>query len=92
MEEKQREGNHRLQMRERSQGCVTGVKDVVAFDEGEISLITSSGMLTIKGKELHVTRLDLEKQEVDLAGHIDSLVYSQGKIKEKEGMMKRLFR
>ena len=49
-------------------------------------------MLTIKGKELHVTRLDLEKQEVDLAGQIDSLVYSQGKIKEKEGMMKRLFR
>ena len=36
MEEKQREGNHRLQMRERSQGCVTGVKDVVAFDEGEM--------------------------------------------------------
>ncbi|MGN0399582.1 MAG: sporulation protein YabP [Blautia sp.] len=92
MEEKQRENNHRLQIRERSQGSVTGVRDVVAFDEGEISLITSSGMLTVKGKELHVTRLDLEKQEVDIAGQVDSLIYSQGKGKEKEGMIKRLFR
>lgn len=73
---------------------MTGVKDVVAFDEGEIILITSEGMLTVKGTDLHVTRLDLDRQEVDIAGQIDSLVYSQGtvlKSKGGEGMLKRLF-
>ena len=52
-------------------------------------------MLTIKGSELHVTRLDLDKQEVDIAGQVDSLVYSQGtvlKSKGGDGMLKRLFK
>ena len=49
----------------------------------------------IKGSELHVTRLDLDKQEVDIAGQVDSLVYSQGtvlKSKGGDGMLKRLFK
>lgn len=58
-------------------------------------MITNAGMLTIKGSELHVTRLDLDKQEVDIAGQVDSLVYSQGtvlKSKGGDGMLKRLFK
>ena len=89
MEEKQLKTAHKLQMTDRETGSITGVKD------GEISLITSAGMLTIKGSELHVTRLDLDKQEVDIAGQVDSLVYSQGtvlKSKGGDGMLKRLFK
>ena len=95
MEEKQVKTAHKLQMTDRETGSITGAKDVVAFDDGEISLITSAGMLTIKGSELHVTRLDLDKQEVDIAGQVDSLVYSQGtvlKSKGGDGMLKRLFK
>ena len=55
--------------------------------------MTEAGTLMVKGEGLHVTRLDLEKQEVDLAGRVDSLTYSQGisKAKGGEGMLKRLF-
>ena len=40
-----------------------------------------------------MTRLDLERQEVDIEGKVDSLIYSQGITKAKggEGMLKRLF-
>lgn len=96
LEEKQVKTNpHQLVVAGRKTGSMTGIKDVVAFDEGEISLITSEGMLSVKGADLHVTRLDLDKQEVDIAGQIDSLVYSQGtvlKSKGGEGMLKRLFK
>ena len=95
LEEKQVKTGHKLQMTDRETGSISGVKDVVAFDDGEISLITNAGMLTIKGSELHVTRLDLDKQEVDIAGQVDSLVYSQGtvlKSKGGDGMLKRLFK
>ena len=34
-------------------------------------------MLHIKGKDLHVNRLDLEKGEVDIDGQVDALNYSQ---------------
>src|SRR5699024_11993915 len=57
---------HRLQLTDRQKGCIQGVKDVNSFDEKEISLVTEAGTLSIKGEGLHVTRLDLEKQEVDI--------------------------
>ena len=93
MEEKNHKAEHRLQLFRREQGSFTGVRDVNSFDEKEISLVTEEGILTVHGEGLHVTRLDLEKQEVDIQGRVDSLVYSQGIAKSKggEGMLKRLF-
>lgn len=93
MEEKQHKAVHRLQLTDRREGSITGVKDVQSFDEKEISLVTEAGILLVKGEELHVTRLVLEKQEVDIGGKVDSLLYSQGTTKAKvvEGVLKRLF-
>ena len=93
MEEKQSGKIHRLQLTNREKGCIQGVRDVNSFDEKEISLVTEAGTLSINGEGLHVTRLDLERQEVDIEGKVDSLIYSQGITKAKggEGMLKRLF-
>ena len=63
-------------MNNRKACLLTGVKDVLSFDVGEVLLETEQGMLMVKGKDLHVNRLTLEKGEVDLSGHIDSVAYS----------------
>ena len=55
---------------------VTGVLDVLSFDLNEILLETEQGMLMVKGTDLHVNRLSVEKGEVDLSGNIDSIAYS----------------
>ena len=55
---------------------VTGVLDVLSFDLNEILLETEMGMLMVKGTDLHVNRLSVEKGEVDLSGNIDSIAYS----------------
>lgn len=68
---------HELNFRNREQGTMTGISDVFSFDEHEILLATTQGMLTLRGKELHVSRLCLEEGEVDVEGRIDSLVYSE---------------
>ena len=61
MEEKISSGRlHRLVLSDRHTGSVTGVNDVVSFDENEIVLDTDMGLLTVRGKELHVKRLTLE--------------------------------
>ena len=67
---------HKLVINNRKTSMVTGVLDVLAFDLSEILLETEQGMLMVKGKDLHVNRLTLEKGEVDLSGHIDSIAYS----------------
>lgn len=93
MEEKQAQGVHKIAVFGRHSGTITGVSDVLSFDEKEIFLETEQGMLTIKGKELHISRLTLEKGEVDIDGKVDSLVYSDGgRSQKKESVLGRLFK
>ncbi|WP_295305420.1 sporulation protein YabP [Blautia sp.] len=93
MEEKIRNISHKLTLDNRKEALLTGVKDVVSFDEKEILLQTSEGRLQIRGSQLHVKGLDLEKGEAVLAGHVDSLIYlSKDSPKKEEPLFTRLFR
>ena len=94
MEEKISRRPHRLDLMNRGEGSVTGIQDVVAFDENQIVLDTDMGLLTVKGKGLHVSRLTLEKGEVDIEGTVDSLVYSSNETYRKQGesLFARLFK
>lgn len=87
MEEKQVRGPHKLVINNRQTSLVTGVLDVLSFDLNEVLLETEQGMLMVKGMDLHVNRLNLEKGEVDLSGNIDSVAYSEA---GSRGKMKSL--
>lgn len=93
MEEKRVLSSHKLMLENRHGGTVTGVRDVNSFDEKEILLFTEAGKLMIKGEQLHVKRLNLEKGEVDLEGKVDSMTYlSKDSDKKQESLLKRMFR
>ncbi len=77
MGEKQLMGNHKLLMNNRSTMSVTGVLDVISFDVKEILLETTEGMLTIRGKDLHINRLSVEKGDLEVEGKTDALIYSE---------------
>ena len=83
MEEKQITGGHKIWISGRKSGTVTGISDVLSFDETEILMDTEMGMLSIKGKGLHISKLNLEKGEADLEGQVDSLTYSASGHKKK---------
>ena len=85
---------HKVVMTNRRNCTVNGVNDVLSFDIHEILLETEQGMLMIKGDELHVSRLTLEKGEVDIDGRIDSLTYSDAGAGSRKGesLLTRLFR
>lgn len=85
---------HKLILNNRRSCNLTGVNDVLSFDENEIILETEQGMLMIKGMELHVNRLTLDKGEVDVDGRIDSLTYSEqsGMGAKGESLLSRLFK
>ncbi len=86
--------NHKLELCNRDNGKLTGILDVISFDENSIVLDTDMGLLTIKGKDLHVSRLSLEKGEIDIEGRVDSLVYSsnEGYRKSNQSLLARLFK
>ena len=93
MDEKMSTHTHRVLMNKRKNGSFSGIVDVLSFDVNEILLETEQGMLLIKGKDLHVNRLSLEKGEVDSAGKIDALSYSDVSNSHKgESLLGRIFR
>ena len=93
MEEKVVNISHKLILDNRKEASVTGVKDVISFDEKEILLQTADGKLQIRGSGLHVKGQNLEKGEAALAGQVDSLVYlSKDSPRKEEPLFTRLFR
>lgn len=85
---------HKLMLVNRRTCNISGVNDVLSFDVSEILLETEQGMLMIKGNELHVSRLSLDKGEVDVDGRIDSFTYSEtaGYGAKGESLLARLFK
>lgn len=89
-----RAGQHRISLVNREACAINGVSDVLSFDVGEVLLETEQGMLMIRGSELHVSRLTLEKGEVDIEGEFESFSYSsnESRRKSQESFFGRLFR
>ena len=85
---------HKVSVTNRRNCTLSGVKDVLSFDIHEVLLETEQGMLMIKGDDLHVSRLTLDRGEVDVDGRIDSLTYSEvsGGVHKTESLLSRLFR
>ena len=93
MEEQRISQSPQMMLNDRRSIEVTGVIDVVSFDAEEIILETSCGLLLIRGSDLHMNRLTLEKGEVNVDGSIDGLTYSDaaGAGKKAGHFLGRLF-
>ncbi|MGI5972069.1 MAG: sporulation protein YabP [Oscillospiraceae bacterium] len=70
---------------------VSGVTDVMSFDENEIIMETTKGGLTVSGKDLQVESLSLETGDVGISGNIDSLRYHEN-LASGRGFFARLFK
>ena len=68
--------NHMLTLDNRRRASLTGVSEVLGFDENQVNLRTEIGEVTIAGEGLHVTKLMLEDGQLAVEGKIDGVVYS----------------
>ena len=66
---------HRLQLNERK--SLTGVAEVVSFDENTVVLQTSLGLLVVQGQQLQLKNLTLEGGQVAVEGSIRGLSYEE---------------
>lgn len=68
---------HRLMLDERKKLSVTGVEDVVSFDESQITLQTVKGLLLVHGEELRVDALEKSTGELTVSGLVTELGYEE---------------
>jgi len=63
-------------MENRRKIVLTGVKDVESFNENDIVVITHSGGLKIRGRNLEIGKVSVETGDLEMTGDITSLHYS----------------
>lgn len=64
---------------------ISGVLDVLSFDDQIVILETELGLLTVKGENLRINKLSLDTSEVTVDGEISQLAYSEKDVIEKGG-------
>ena len=82
---------HELCVGMRKELRVTGVVEVLNFDEGSVVLKSTCGEMTVEGSDLRIGTLDTDRGIVTLCGRIDTIYYTDEHPAEKRGIRK-LFR
>ena len=72
-----------LILENREKLTITGVVDVLSFDDQIVIVGTQLGLLTIKGEELRINKLSLDSSEVIIDGEIFNLGYSEAGMNKK---------
>ena len=74
-----------LILENRGKLSISGVLDVLSFDDQVIMVETELGLLTIKGENLRNTKLSIDTSEVIVEGNISYLAYSNKEVEKNKG-------
>jgi len=82
-----------LVLENRGKLSVSGVNDVLSFDDQVVMVDTELGLLTVKGENIRINKLSLDTAEVIIEGDISSLAYSQNKQEKSTGtILSKIFK
>ncbi|MBR2454267.1 MAG: sporulation protein YabP [Clostridia bacterium] len=79
---------HAVCLENREKLSVSGVEDVLNFDESGVVLKTVMGVLSIEGSGLRIVNLNVESKEIDIEGTVNGMLY-QGSQAVRGGFFKR---
>lgn len=71
---------------------LTGIKDVLSFDDEIVVVESELGLLNIKGNDLRVNKISVETGDVIVDGTIRAIEYSDKDINSKQGLMSKIFK
>ena len=66
---------HTLTLKSRKELKITGVRQVLSFDDTSVALVTSDGELDIDGEALNIDALDLDHGIASVTGNIAGMNY-----------------
>lgn len=72
---------------------ISGVLDVLSFDDQVVILETELGLLNVKGENLRINKLSIDTSEVIVEGEISSLNYNDKENnKTSGGLISKIFK
>ncbi|MCL1823401.1 MAG: sporulation protein YabP [Oscillospiraceae bacterium] len=88
----QKPKKHNFILENRSKLILSGVNEVGGFNENEITVYTSLGELKIKGNDLQIVMMSVESGDMEIAGKINSAVYSENTGRVPNNFITKLFK
>lgn len=88
VEERKNVSNNVIQnlvLENRGKLSISGVLDVLSFDDQVVILETELGLLTVKGEDLRINKLSIDTSEVVVEGDIYGMNYSEKEMEKKSG-------
>ena len=83
---------HSIFIENHERAVITGVADVISFNEEEVTLITEFGALEIFGEGLHMSKLNLEEGQVIVEGSVMGAEYTEAPARGGKGLLSKMFR
>ena len=68
---------HKLTLQDRKQLSMTGVTEVISFEEDAVVMKTGLGTLTVHGQGLKLKTLSPQGGQVELTGTVTALIYQE---------------
>ena len=95
--EERANARHRLVVERRESAHISGVLDVISFDEAQVICETDMGVLILTGFNLHVKSLNLESGILEIFGGIEGINYENDVAqatpsRKKASMLKKIFK
>lgn len=84
-------GDHLVTVQNRKRMDMTSVKEIERFDQEEFYVRTSQGYLLIRGEELRIVHLDVEKGLLTLEGNVKLLQYDDDDNGLSKSFLHKLF-
>ena len=95
MAEERKTSRHKLVVDQRESVAISGVLDVISFDEEQVVCDTDLGVLVLRGTNLHVSSLNLDSGLLDIFGEIVSINYEgqgSGSGRSKSSLFGKIFK
>ena len=82
---------HSLSLKDRKNLALTGVREVTAFDEKTVELITVMGGLSIRGESIKIQSFNTESGDMEITGRFAAVIYINDSAK-RESFFSKIFR
>ena len=81
-----------LVLENREKLSISGVIDVLSFDDQVVIVETELGLLTVKGENIRINKLSIDTSEVVVEGEINNLAYYEKKVEKKGSLLGKIFK
>lgn len=83
---------HEVKVIDRNLIYLSGINKIISFDSEEFLMESIMGIILLKGENLEIVKLDTHDGMVSIKGNINSMIYDDGKKKDGESILGKLFK